>query len=144
MKRTTLFATLAAALLLSATAYGISAAVDSPRTLMSSDDYSAARKAIDSSVHSALARCDVQDPRIREICKAEAHADEIVRKADLEASYHGTAAAAAEARLAHARATFEVARARCGGEPRENKLSCLRSARDERARALAAAKVASN
>jgi hypothetical protein len=67
-----------------------------------------------------------------------------VRKAELEASYRGTVAAEADARLARAKAKYEVARARCAGEPRENKLSCLRSARDEKSRAMAAAKLASS
>ena len=144
MKRTTLFATLAAALLLSATAYGISAVVDSPRTLMSPDDYAVAKKAIETEARGAISRCRGEDPAIREVCKVEARADESVRKADLEASYRGTAAAAADARFVRAKAKYEVARARCAGEPREDKLSCLRTARDEKTRALAAAKVASN
>lgn len=144
MKRTTLFATLTAALLLSATAYGISAAVDSPRTLMSPDDYSTARKAIEADTRASLARCRDVDTAAREVCRAEARADESVRKAELEATYRGTVAAAADARLTRAKAKYEVARARCAGEPRESKLSCLRSARDEKSRALAAAKLASS
>lgn len=144
MKRTTLFATLTAALLLSATAYGISAVVDSPRTLMSPDDYASAKKAIEADARAALSRCRDEDTSIRDVCKAEARADESVRKAELEASYRGTAAAVADARFARAKARYEIARARCGNEPRQDKLSCLRAARDEKTRALAAAKVASN
>ena len=144
MKTTTLVATLTAALLLSAAAYGISAVVDSPRTLMSPDDYSTAKRAIEADARAALSRCLGPDLDGREVCKAEARADEAVRKADLEASYRGTVGAAAEARLTRAKAKYEVARARCAGEPRESKLSCLRAARDEKTRALAAAKVASD
>ena len=47
MKKTTLLATLAGALLVSATAFGISAAVDSPRSLMSPTDYLVAKKSIE-------------------------------------------------------------------------------------------------
>ncbi|HUQ28508.1 MAG TPA: hypothetical protein VM051_07935 [Usitatibacter sp.] len=144
MKRTTLVATLAGALLVSATAFGISAAVDSPRSLMSPADYSLAKKAIESDTRVLLAKCRDQDGQLRDVCKAEARADERVRKADLEAQYRGTVASAADARLARAKASYEVAKARCGDHRGEDKLSCLRSARTEKARALeAASKLAS-
>ena len=52
MKRSTLFATIAGAILVSATALGISAAVDSPRSLMSRVDYADAREMIESQVRS--------------------------------------------------------------------------------------------
>lgn len=143
MKKTTLVATLAGALLVSATAFGISAAVDSPRSLMSPVDYSAAKKAIESDIHAAMAKCRGEDTRSRDICRAEARADEMVRKADLEAQYRGTVAAAADAKLARAKAQYEVARTRCSEERSEDRLSCLRSARSEKAKALEAAKLAS-
>jgi hypothetical protein len=144
MKRTTLVATLAGALLVSATAFGISAAVDSPRSLMSPVDYSASKKAIESVTHTAMAKCREHDGQARDICKAEARADERVRKADLEAQYRGTVAAAADARLARAKASYEVAKVRCSDQRGEDKVSCLRSARADKARALdAASKLAS-
>src|ERR1700682_3516021 len=48
MKRTTLYATLVGALLVSATAFGISSAVDSPRSLVAPSDFSVGKKAIES------------------------------------------------------------------------------------------------
>lgn len=144
MKRTTLFATLAGALLISATAYGISAAVDSPRSLMAPTDYSIAKKAIESDARAAIAKCRDIDGQARDVCKAEARAEEHVRKADLEAQYRGTVAAAAEARLARAKAHYDVAKVRCGDQRGEDKLSCLRSARADKAKALEAAKLASS
>jgi len=143
MKKTTLVATLAGALLVSATAFGISAAVDSPRSLMSPSDYSVAKKAIESDVHAAISKCRDLDGRSRDICKAEARADEMVRKADLEAKYRGTVASAADARLARAKAQYEVARTRCADERSADRLSCLRAARADKAKALEAAKLAS-
>ena len=68
MKRTTLFATLTGALLVSATAFGISAAVDSPRSLMSPDDFGQARKAIEAETRIAVAACRDQDPQSRDLC----------------------------------------------------------------------------
>jgi hypothetical protein len=144
MKKATLVATLAGALLVSATAYGISAAVDSPRSLMSPSDYSVAKKTIESDIRVTIGKCRDLDGQARDICKAEARADERVRKADLEAQYRGTVAAAADARLARAKASYEVARARCGDQHGEGKVSCLRSARAEKAKAVeAASKLAS-
>ena len=142
MKRTTLIATIVGALTVSVTAFGISAAVDSPRSLMSPVDYGAAKKAIESEIHVALSKCRSLDGQAKDVCKAEARADERIRKADLEAEYRGTVGAAADAKLARAKAQFEVAKARCGNEHGEGKLACLRSARADKARAVADAKLA--
>jgi hypothetical protein len=142
MKRTTLFATLAGALLVSATAFGISAAVDSPRSLMSPTDYSAAKRVIETQAHAAISKCRDQEGQARDLCKAEARADERVRKADLEAQYRGTVAAAADARLARVKAQYEVAKTRCSDQRGEDKLSCLRAARADKAKAAEAAKLA--
>jgi hypothetical protein len=144
MKRTTLFATLAGALLVSATAYGISTAVEAPRSLMSPNDYSVHRKSIESDTRAAVARCRDLEGLARDVCKAEARADDRVKKADLEAEYRGTVAAAADAKLARAKSHYDVAKARCGDQRGEDKLACLRTARDDKAKELAAAKLAAN
>ena len=143
MKRTTLAATLAGAVLVSLTAFGISAAVDSPRSLMSPTDYSASKRAIEANAHGAMAKCRDQEGAARDICKAEVRADERVRKAELEAQYRGTVAAAADVRVQKAKADYDVAKARCADQHGEGKVSCLRSARAERTRAVEAAKLAS-
>lgn len=141
MKKTTIYATLVAALLVSATAWGISAAVDSPRSLMAPSDYNAARSVIDSDVRVAIAKCrDDADGGAREVCKAEVRADERVRKADLEARYRGTVGAAADAKIARVKARYDVAKARCSAERGEGRLACIRAARTDKAKELAAAK----
>ena len=140
MKKTTIYATLVAALLVSATAWGISAAVDSPRSLMAPSDYNAARSAIESDTRAAMARCRDADGAARDLCKAEASASERVRKADLEARYRGTVGAAADAKIARVKARYDVAKARCGSEHGEGKLACIRNARSEKAKEIAAAK----
>jgi hypothetical protein len=144
MKRTTLFATIAGALLVSATALGISAAVDAPRSLMSPVDYGAAKKAIEGEAHAALSRCRDLESSGKDLCRTEVKADERIRKADLEAQYRGTVAAAADAKLARAKAQFDLARSRCGDQRGENKISCMRQARAEKAKAIGDAKYASN
>jgi hypothetical protein len=138
-----MYASVLGALMFSAAAFGISAAVDSPRTLMSRGDYAVARKAIEGEARIALARCRAAEGGTRDICKAEARAGERVRKADLDARYHGTVSAAADAKLAHAKAHYDVAKAKCGGIPGDGKVECLQSARAEKAKALADAKLAS-
>ena len=140
MKKTTIYATLVAALLVSATAWGISAAVDTPRSLMAPSDYNAAKSAIENDVRAAIAKCQDAEGQARDVCKAEAQADERVRKADLEARYRGTVGAAADAKIARVKARYDVAKARCGGEHGEGKLACIRSARSEKAKEIAAAK----
>lgn len=140
MKKTTVYASLVAALLVSATAWGISAAVDSPRSLMAPSDYNAAKSAIESDARAAIARCSDGDNQARDVCKAEARADERIRKADLEARYRGTVGAQAEAKIARVKARYDVAKAKCSGEHGEGKLACIRAARSEKAREIAAAK----
>ena len=144
MKRTTLFATIAGAILVSATALGIGAAVDSPRSLMSPVDFGAAKRAIEGEAHAALSMCRDLESQAKDLCKAEAKADERIRKADLEAQYRGTVAAAADARFARAKAQYDVARAKCGDQHGEDRISCMRTARADKAKSLADAKLASN
>jgi hypothetical protein len=144
MKRTTLYATILGAFLVSAAAFAISAAVDSPRSLMSPIDYGIAKKAIEGDIRTVLARCGDLDGQAKDVCKAEAKADERNRKADLEAQYRGTVAAAADARLTHAKAQYDVARVKCGDQHGEDRIACIRSARADKAKALADAKLASS
>jgi hypothetical protein len=143
MKRTTMYVSLAGALLFSAAAFGISSAVDSPRTLMARADYAVARKAIDSESRISLGRCRDVEGAARDICKAEVRAEDRIKKADLDARYHGTVNSAADARLARAKAQYDVARAKCSGYSNDVKAECLHSARAEKARAFADAKLAS-
>jgi hypothetical protein len=143
MNRVTFYITAAFALLLSVVALGIGAAVDSPRTLMSRADYSQGRKAIDAEARIAYARCRSDTGSAREICKAEAKAALRVQLADLQARYYGTVAAAEDARVARAKGHFEVAKARCAASSRDARDDCLQSARADRSREMAEAKLAS-
>lgn len=137
MKHTTLYTTAAFAALLSVAALGISAGVDSPRTLMSRGDYTAGRKAIEADTRGALARCRDYEGVQKDVCKAEARADERVKKADLLVRYHGTVAATADARLERVRASYGIAKARCGSHKGDQRMECLRAARQDEGKALA-------
>lgn len=143
MKRTTMYVSLAGALMFSAAAFGISSAVDTPRTLMSRGDYGVAKQAIETETRIALSACRSVEGTTRDICKAQARAGERVKKADLDARYHGTVSAAADAKLARAKAHYDVARAKCGTQPNEQRVDCLQQARAEKSRELADAKLAS-
>jgi hypothetical protein len=142
VKKTTFVLAAFLAVFLSVGAFGLSAAVDSPRTLMSRTDYNAGRKAIEAETRVAFGRCRALTGIDRDVCKAETRATERVKVADLQARYYGTVAAAEEARMTHARASFDVAKARCDGQTGNSRADCMKAARDDRARALAQARQA--
>jgi hypothetical protein len=129
MKRSTVALLCTGAIFFSAAAFGISSHVDSPPTLMSRADHAAARQAIESEARQALGRCRALEGTARELCKAQARAEERVKKAELAARYFGTVAAAEEARVARVRAEYDFARARCGAVVGAERGECLSAAR---------------
>ena len=141
-RRLPLYAGFIGSVLFSAAAFGLSFAVDTPRTLMSRSDFVLARQAIQDETRAALGRCRSVEMPGREICRVEARAAERVHRAELDARYHGTVAAAAEVRVAQAKADFEVARARCNALTSAERLQCLQAARATEAKAVAAARPA--
>ena len=140
MKRATVFVAATLSLVVSAAALGITAAVDTPSTLMSRVDFNHARNAIAAETRLAVAGCRKAQGAAREICKAETRATERVKLAELQARYFGTVAAAEEAIQVRATAPFEVARVRCSARTGEDRLTCLAAARADRTRALAEAR----
>lgn len=142
MKAATFLATSAFAIAASMAAVGIGAAVDTPPTLMSPADHAVLRKALEAETRLALAACRPLQGVQRDVCKAQARADERIKRADLHARYHGTFAAAEDAREARVKASYDVARARCGAQSGEDRMQCLRAAREERNRSIAALRMA--
>lgn len=136
MTTTVVLTTSILAIALSAAALGISAAVDTPPTLMSPIEFAQMKRGIEAQTRLALGRCRDVEGAQRDVCKASARAEERIMKADLEARYYGTVAAQAEARTARVRAAYEVARARCTAQLPDERLSCMRAAREERNREL--------
>ena len=144
MKRMALFATSFLALfMLSVAAVGIGASMDAPPTLMSPIDYAVAKRAIESETRATLARCRGTQGMQRDVCKAEVRAEERVKKADLAARYRGTVAAADEAKQVRLKAQYEIARARCGGRVGEERMQCMRAAREDLNKSGADARLAS-
>lgn len=137
MRPTMAITTAAAAILLSAAAIGIGAAVDTPPTLMSRAQYHELLRTVDAESRMEYARCRDAVGTDRDVCKAMARAADRVRRADLDALYYGTVKAQARAKAVRARASYEVARARCISQLGEERLECLKEARDERTPALA-------
>ena len=144
MNRASLYAILAGASLVGMAALSISAMVESPRSLMAPIDYEQARRSIESQGRLALGSCRGLEGRDRSVCQAQARADQRVAKAELEAAYRGTAVAASEAKVARARARFDVARARCSDSRGGERVTCVRSARSEKDKASADAKLAAS
>lgn len=133
MKRPLLYITSFFALVLtSIAAVSIGASMDSPRTLMSPADYLAGKRAIEAQSRLALGQCRGLASAAKDVCRAQVRADEHVQKADLAARYHGTVAASADARTARVKAAYDVARARCTSHTAEDRMDCLRAAREER------------
>jgi hypothetical protein len=142
MNRPTLYITAFGAALISLAAIGIGAAVDMPSTLMSRVDFKAGTKAIEAQTRGALAGCRNTQGVAKDICKAEAWTTDRVKKADLEALYYGTVAAAERAQATRSRAGRDLAKARCGIETGDARIECLRLAREDRD-GIADAKLAS-
>lgn len=136
MKRTTVFFTAIFAAALSLAALGISASVDMPSTLMSPAVYEQLKGEIEADSRLAMGNCRRSEGIEREICRAEARSIERVKKAELYARYHGTVSAQDEIRLAHAKAAYDVAKARCGAHSGDARYDCLRAARAEHTKLL--------
>lgn len=141
MKQRTLVYTAILATGLSLAALGIRAAVDNPPTLMSPVDFSQMKKTIEANTRLALSRCRDAAGSDREVCRTQARADERVQKAELHARYYGTVSAMSAARTVRAKASFDVAKARCSSQMGEERADCLRLARVERNKLLAQADI---
>jgi hyperosmotically inducible periplasmic protein len=144
MKRSTLLVAAFLAAGLSVATLGIRAAVDTPRTLMSPDIHQQLRRDVEASTRLALAKCRDATGVERDVCKAEARAAERMALADLAVRYHGTHAAQEEAASIRARASFDVAKARCGAKISDARVQCLKEAREERNRMLAESRPAAS
>ena len=143
MNRSALVATLAGTLFFGAAAFGLDAAMDNTRSLMSRPDHDRALASIERTTRAALAQCRDASEAARELCRVRARAEDRIARADLEARYLGTVEAESNARVVRARARFEVARSECFAPATTDRAHCLSEARNGEARAIAAARVAS-
>jgi hypothetical protein len=123
------------ALIGSAAAIGIGSA-DAPAKMISNPEYRDALERVALRRGNALARCDGVEPAERELCRAEAGADAMVRVADIEESYRHDDRTARESQRARIDARYQVARARCSPLRGFSKDRCLIQAHAARGRAL--------
>jgi hypothetical protein len=142
MNRATFVLTLAGSLIFGAAAFGLDAAMDNTRSLMSRPDHDRALTGIERTTRAALAQCRGGAESVRELCRTRARAEDRIARADLDARYYGTVEAEANATLVRARARFEVARSECFAEPNDDRSHCLSEARNGEAKAIASAHVA--
>jgi uncharacterized membrane protein YhiD involved in acid resistance len=141
MKRAMWVALGTAAAISSAAAIGIGAASFLVPQSVSRAQFASAVAAIDAQREEVLSRCDARIPAEREICRVEAGADELVRMAELEASFHRTQESARAAQRARVEARYYVERAKCatlGGAKRDRCLISAHATRGGRLMELAA------
>jgi hypothetical protein len=137
MRRAVLVALGTGAIISSAAAIGIGAAVSSAPLTMSQPEYDAAMRGIEAARDQIFNRCDALDgPYERELCRAEAAASEMVRVADIEESYRRTQASSRAAQRARIEARYQLDRARCGALGGFKRDRCLVSAHAAKGRAL--------
>lgn len=136
MKRAIVVALGTGAIITSAAALGIGAAVSFAPVTMSYNEYQAAMRGAESLRELTLARCDTVDAIEREFCRTEAAASEMVRMADIDESFRRTQYSSRTAQRARIEARYQLDRARClplGGLKRD---TCLVSVHAEKGRAL--------
>ncbi|HSN22113.1 MAG TPA: hypothetical protein VLS49_15625 [Usitatibacter sp.] len=135
--------TLAAVAFFAVAGYGLQAAMSTPPTLMSPDEYGSALRSIEKSARAALGRCRAGTEASRGLCRSRARAQARIAKAELDARYYGTVQAQAHAQDVRARVRFDMTRDECIARG-VDRARCLSEARTEQAKALAAAKLAAS
>lgn len=114
----------------------IGAAVNAEPPAISRAEYQAALAGIEAARPQVLARCEQRAASAREMCRAQADADETVRVADIEASFRKDRESTRAVHRARIEARYLAERAQCvalGGVKRDR---CQIAAHAARGRAL--------
>ena len=98
--------------------------------------YEEALAGIDAARPHALARCEAIAGNGKELCRAQAGADETIRVAELESRFRRTQESARNAQRARIEARYLVERAACGALGGFKRDRCLIAAHATRGRAL--------
>jgi hypothetical protein len=136
MRRAILVALGTGAVITSAAAIGIAAALSPEAETMTRAQYEAATHRLELIRRQARTRCEALAGAEGSLCLAQARADERVRSADLEAAFRRTEHAARDAQRARIDARYEVDRARCDALRGFRKDKCLIAAHAVKGRAL--------
>jgi hypothetical protein len=103
----------------------------------SASEYSATKDRATAEYNAAKAQCDRLAGNPKDVCIAEAKAEEIKTKAEAEAKYLNTDKARRDARIDAAKADYEVAKAKCGAKAGNDKDVCIKEAQAAETRAIA-------
>jgi hypothetical protein len=136
MKRAILVALGTGAVITSAAAISIGAAVGPSPDGMTREGYEAGLRRLQALQEGARARCDSLDAPDASICHAQLRADHRIRSADLENAFRRTERAARDALRARIDARYEVDRARCEPLRGLRKDKCLIAVHAAKGRAL--------
>lgn len=136
MRRAILVALGTGAVISSAAAIGIGAALGPAPETMTREEHDAAVHRIEQVRAREQARCDALQGDDASLCLAQMRADERVRAAELESAYRRTERAARDAQRARIDARYEVQRARCDTLKGFRKDKCLISVHATKGRAL--------
>jgi hypothetical protein len=112
-----------------------------PSTPMTKDNYAMAKKDADAQYKIDKEACSSLNGNAKDICVAEAKGKDNAAKADAEALYANTPKARESARVAHAKATYDVSVEKCDDLAGNRKDVCVKEAKAAFVRAKADAKV---
>ena len=110
-------------------------------TPMTKDNYAMAKKDADAQYKIDKDACSSLNGNAKDICVAEAKGKDNVAKADAEASYANTPKARESARVAHAKATYDVSVEKCDDLAGNRKDVCVKEAKAQLVKGKADAKV---
>lgn len=108
---------------------------------MAKADYSAAKTRISADYKADQKRCADLKANAKDVCSAEAKGKEKVARAELEFSYTGKPADGTKARVAAAEAAYAIAKEKCDDLSGNDKDVCVKQAKADEVKALAAAKL---
>jgi hypothetical protein len=112
-----------------------------PSTPMTKDNYAMAKKDADAQYKIDKEACSSLNGNAKDICVAEAKGKDNAAKADAEALYANTPKARESARVAHAKATYDVSIEKCDDLAGNRKDVCVKEAKAAFVKAKADAKV---
>jgi hypothetical protein len=107
---------------------------------ISRDEYKREKDRIEADAKAAKEKCKALKDNAKDICQAEAKANEKVAKKELDYKNKPTEKNRYEADKMKAEAAYEVAKEKCEDQKGADIVSCKKAAKDEEKRALAALK----
>ena len=153
MKMTTLYAALSGALLLGAATLGFAGDVPSPAaktvtpdkmenktTGISQAEYKTLHEQVEADAKAAKAKCKDLKANAKDICQAEAKANEKIAKKELDLRKNPNDKNAQDLAKIKAEGAYEVAKEKCEDQKGADMMACKKAAKAEKDSAMAAAK----